>query len=167
MDNRRPALELKHFKDIYQRSHENGESSWTPVTICNTSLFEVPVIVVFTKYDQFLRNVQIDLEDRNYEDPSIDISEEAKEKAVKEIFEEHYLRPLGDGVVWVRLQSEFGIKCLGNVLMFLTDMGMKETRCNNLLEVTATALNEEVVALMLVAVQKDNVGLSVNLALKR
>ena len=46
-------------------------------------------------------------------------------------------------------------------------MGMKETRCDTLLEATATALNEEVVALMLVAVQKDNVGLSGNIALKR
>ncbi len=38
MDNRRPALELKHFKDIYQRSHENSESSWALVTVCNASL---------------------------------------------------------------------------------------------------------------------------------
>ncbi len=45
-------------------------------------------------------------------------------------------------------------------------MGLKETHCDNLIETTATALNEEVVALMLVAMQKDNVGLSVNLALK-
>ncbi len=63
-------------------------------------------------------DVEIDLEDRNYEDPSIDVSEEAKE-----IFEKHYLRPLGDGVVWVRLQGEFGIKCLGNVLMFFDRYG--------------------------------------------
>ena len=46
-------------------------------------------------------------------------------------------------------------------------MDLKETRCDTLIEATATALNEEVVALMLVTVQKDNVGLSGNLALKR
>ena len=57
------------------------------------------------------------------EDPSIDLSEETKGKAAKEIFEEHYLRPLGDGVMWVRLQSEFGIKCLGNILMFFDRYG--------------------------------------------
>ncbi|SRR6266404_2338754 len=45
-------------------------------------------------------------------------------------------------------------------------MGLKETRCDNLIEATAAALNEDVVALMLVAVQKDNLGVSVNLALK-
>ena len=46
-------------------------------------------------------------------------------------------------------------------------MGQKETRCDTLIEATAAALNEDVVALMLVAVQKDNVGLSGNIALKR
>ncbi len=67
--------------------------------------FKVPVIAVFTKYDQFLRNVAIDLEDRNYEDPSIDVSKEAKEKEAKEIFDKHFLGPLGEGVPWVRLQG--------------------------------------------------------------
>jgi len=71
---------------------------------------------VFTKYDQFLRNVVIDLEDRNYVDPSIDVSEEAKKKAAEEIFEEHFLGPLGDHVPWVRLRGGFRVKCLGNVL---------------------------------------------------
>jgi len=46
-------------------------------------------------------------------------------------------------------------------------MDLEETRCDTLIETTAAALNEEAVALMLVAVQKDNVGLSGNLALKR
>ncbi len=59
--------------------------------------------MVFTKYDQFLRNVTIDLQDCNYYDPSIDASKEAKEKAAKEIFEEHFLRPLGEGIPWVRM----------------------------------------------------------------
>jgi len=72
---------------------------------------------VFTKYDQFLIDVGIDLEDGNYEDPGIDVSEEAKKKMAKEIFEEHYLAPLGDGVMWVRLRGEFGVKFLGNILM--------------------------------------------------
>ncbi|SRR6266404_7086882 len=46
-------------------------------------------------------------------------------------------------------------------------MDQKETHCDTLIESTAAALNEDVVSLMLVAVQKDNLGLSVNLALKR
>jgi len=36
----------------------------------------------------------MDLKQRNREDPSIDVSKEAKEKAAKEIFEEHFLGPL-------------------------------------------------------------------------
>ncbi len=79
--------------------------------------------MVFTKYDQFLIDVRIDLEDHNYEDPSIDISKEAQEKAAKEIFEEHYLRPLGKGVPWVRLRGGFRVKYLGKLLMFFDRYG--------------------------------------------
>ncbi len=46
-------------------------------------------------------------------------------------------------------------------------MDKQEARCDTLIEGTAAVLNEDVVALMLVAVQKDNLGLSVNFALKR
>ena len=67
-------------------------------------------MAVFTKYDQFLRNVGINLEDRHFEDSSIDVSKEAKEMAAKDIFEKHYLGPLGVGIPWVRLRGEFRIK---------------------------------------------------------
>ncbi len=46
-------------------------------------------------------------------------------------------------------------------------MDKQEARCETLIEATAAALNEDTVALMLVAVQKDNLGLSVDLALNR
>src|SRR6266404_6279729 len=46
-------------------------------------------------------------------------------------------------------------------------MNKPETRCDALIEATAAALNEDVVFLMLVAVQKDNFGLSVTRALNR
>jgi hypothetical protein len=41
------------------------------------------------------------------------------------------------------------------------------SHCGNLVEKTATALNEEAVMLMLLAVQKGNVELSVKLAWRR
>ena len=82
------------------------------VTDCNPP-FQVPIIVIFTKYDQFLRNVGIDLEDCKDEDPSVDISQKAKEKAAKEIFEEHFMRPLGEHVPWVQFQGESGVIFLG------------------------------------------------------
>ncbi len=46
-------------------------------------------------------------------------------------------------------------------------MNKPEACCDNLIQTTAEALHEDVIALMLVAVQKDNLGLSVNLALKQ
>ena len=36
-------------------------------------------------------------------------------EAAERIFQEHYLHPLGDNVKYVRLQSEFRVKCPGNM----------------------------------------------------
>jgi hypothetical protein len=46
-------------------------------------------------------------------------------------------------------------------------MHMKDSRCDNLVEKTAEALNDDAVALMLLAVQKGNLDLSVKMALSR
>ena len=75
------------------------------MTVSNTSIL-VPVIVVFTKYDQFLRNVKWNLEEdyENLDDNTI--SDEAERQ-----FKEHYLCHLSDGVRWVRLGSPFSITC--------------------------------------------------------
>ena len=75
--------------------------------------FEVPIIVVFTKYDHFLRNVRMDVSD----DPDIYRSRSVSEVA-EERFHEHYLRPLGDEVRYVRLQSELQVIYQGHMLMF-------------------------------------------------
>src|SRR6266404_6166833 len=45
-------------------------------------------------------------------------------------------------------------------------MNKGEAHCDTLIEATAAALNEDAVALMLLTVQKDNLVLSVNSALK-
>ena len=75
---------------------------------------EVPIIVVFTKYDQFLRNVMMDVLD----DPDLYLDRSVSDVA-KERFEEHYLRPLGDNVGYVQLESELQVICQGHMLMFL------------------------------------------------
>ena len=50
----------------------------------------------------------------------------------------------------------------------LAEMHMKDSCCNGLIEETAAALTEDVVALMLLAVQrKGNTELSVKVALSR
>ena len=78
-----------------------------------THPFEVPVIVVFTKHDQFLRNVEMHLVDYPNDFPDKNVAEVAKKQ-----FEEHYLGPLGDDVRFVRLESGFRFKCHGYGLMF-------------------------------------------------
>ena len=74
--------------------------------------FQVPVIAVFTKYDQFVRNVKMYLED--YGNPDDSISD-----AVERQFNEHYLCPLGDGAKFVRLESPFRIEYGGRLLIRL------------------------------------------------
>ena len=63
--------------------------------------FQVPVIAVFTKYDQFLRNVKMDVLD----DPDKYLNRSVSEVAMEQ-FEEHYLHPLGEDVGYVQLESE-------------------------------------------------------------
>jgi len=127
MDNQRPQLDLKFFEIICPDQN-------------------VPVIAVFTKYEQFLYNVKMDVSDYpdQYPDRDISVSEVAEK-----LFQEHYLHPLGDDVRYVRLQK----------------MHKKGSHCNGLIEKTAVSLNEDVVALMLLAVQRGNLELSVKTAL--
>ena len=47
------------------------------------------------------------------------------------------------------------------------EMHMKDSHCDKLVEETAAGLNEDTVALMLLAVQKNNLNLSVKTALNQ
>ena len=76
--------------------------------------FEVPIIVVFTKHDQFLRNVKMDVSD----DADLYLGKSVSEVA-KERFEEHYVHPLGGDVKYVQLESELQVICEGHMLMFV------------------------------------------------
>ncbi|KAH9032894.1 hypothetical protein EDB85DRAFT_1165859 [Lactarius pseudohatsudake] len=125
MDNQRPQLDLRFFKDICPDRN-------------------VPVIVVFTKHDQFRRNARIYVEDfGSSDDKVIDV--------MKKRFQEHYLRPLGEDVKYVRLEK----------------MHMKKMRCDILIAATAALLKDNIVGLMFLAVQRGNLRLSVEIALKR
>ncbi|KAH9035833.1 GTP-binding protein [Lactarius hengduanensis] len=87
---------------------------------------------------------QIDLMD--YGNPDDNVTE-----VTEKLFQEHYVHPLGDHVVFVRLEQ----------------MHRQNRRCDDLIGKTAAALNEEMVTLMLLTVQKGNLELSVKTALKR
>ncbi|KAF8263121.1 hypothetical protein EI94DRAFT_1741697 [Lactarius quietus] len=74
MDSHRPGLDLKYYDKICADPN-------------------VPVIAVFTKYDQFLRNVKMDVSDYPGEYPDSNVYQVAEER-----FQDHYLRPLGNDV---------------------------------------------------------------------
>ena len=77
-----------------------------------THQFQVPVIAVFTKHDQFLRNVKMYLED--YGNPGDNVSD-----AAERLFKEHYLSHLGAGARFVRLESALGVTCRRRGLILL------------------------------------------------
>ena len=99
MDGHRPGLDLKFHKDICP--DQNGASLRTFMTVFFMQHFQVPVIVVFTKYDQFLFNVEMDVSDDSDKYLNKSVSEVAKER-----FQEHYLRPLGEDVGYIQVESE-------------------------------------------------------------
>ena len=68
---------------------------------------------MFTKYDQFLRNVKMDVSD----DPDR-YSDRTVSEVANEQFQAHYLHPLGDVVVYVQLESEWHVICQGHMLIF-------------------------------------------------
>jgi hypothetical protein len=63
-------------------------------------IFQVPVIALFTKYDQFKRDIKMKLEDQP-DHPEIDVDAE-----VKRVFEEHYLAGLTGPPPYICLESE-------------------------------------------------------------
>ena len=74
--------------------------------------FEVAVIVVFTKHDQFLINVEMHLSDYPDRYPDSNVSEVAET-----LFQKHYVQPLGNGIKYVRLESGFRLKGQDYMLM--------------------------------------------------
>jgi len=62
--------------------------------------FQVPVIAVFTKYDQFKRDIKMKLWDEG-RDPATDLDIE-----VENVFNQCYLASLGGPPPFVRLESK-------------------------------------------------------------
>src|ERR1700730_17881038 len=94
MDNNRPSLDLRHFGDICP--DENGTSkrdfiNWNQ----HKGICQGPVIVVFTKYDQFKIDIRIKLEDQNRDLAQLD-------DEVTRMFSEHYLASLRGSSLFVR-----------------------------------------------------------------
>ena len=126
--------------------------------------FQVPVIAVFTKYDQFKRDIKMKLEDEG-RDPDMNLNVE-----VESIFNKHYLARLDGPPPFICLESEdHGIAQLMNVYCINirpADMQKHEKKCAGLIEMTANALSGSAVSLMLVAVQRNDLELSVRQAIR-
>ena len=124
--------------------------------------FQVPVIALFTKYDQFKRNIKMKLEDEGRDlHTHFDIE-------VNRVFNDHYLAYLGGTPPFVCLESEYFLQPIHTHHNFRpAEMHKPDERCSDLIEMTANVLSEGTVALMLMAVQRDNLELSVKQAIKR
>ena len=95
---------------------------------------------MFTKYDQFLRNVKMDVLD--YPDKYLDrsVSEVANER-----FQEQYLHPLGEDVEYVRLNSEWHVIYQDHyVEFFLEELDISSSHCSNLIVKTEQILDSTI-----------------------
>ncbi|KAJ7828905.1 hypothetical protein B0H14DRAFT_2366860 [Mycena olivaceomarginata] len=106
---------------------------------------QVPVIAVFTKFEAFRHNIQLDLEDDNQRQ-HVNPRDEWER-----IFKAEYLERLGEGPKFVRLEG----------------MDKSDARCDNLIGTTLEVLDPATVALMLLAVQVQNLGINVQYVVKR
>ena len=75
----------------------------------NMDDFQVPVIAVFTKYDQFKRNIKMNLEDEAQEGRG---PGKVFETEVEHVFNHHYLASLGGTPPFVRVESEDFLKLI-------------------------------------------------------
>ena len=66
-----------------------------------SDIFPVPVIAVFTKYDQFKLNVEMNLEDNGDVNAKTNMGFE-----VESLFQRKYLHPLGENPCFVRLERK-------------------------------------------------------------
>jgi hypothetical protein len=104
MDNARPSLDLEHFGKICPDKNIDGTSK--PIFMNEARRHGkslVPVIAVFTKYDQFKREINFRLEDQSLDtstDPALLDTEAEK------IFNKEYLAKLMGSPPVVRLESE-------------------------------------------------------------
>lgn len=124
---------------------------------------QVPVIAVFTKCDQFRRDIRMKLEDqdRNPDDPALVHAE------MERIFKEEFLANLKGSPPVVRLESEdFYLASIYYANYCSAGMHKHDQRCTDLIETTANALSGNAVALMLLAVQKGSLELNIKQAVQ-
>ncbi|KAF8554433.1 hypothetical protein OG21DRAFT_1095134 [Imleria badia] len=127
MENDRPVLDMKFFASICPDKN-------------------VPVIAVFTKFDQFKRDIRMKMGATSGGNAKLTLNEQ-----VEKIFEEQYWNVIKDhSPRCVRLEGMH-----------------KGKSCDALIAETANALSTEVTTLMLLAIQRGNLERSVRMAVER
>jgi len=127
-------------------------------------VFLVPVIAVFTKYDQFRRDIGFKLEDQKLDPALLD-------NEVEMIFKKEYLAELRESAPFVRLESEWEfcwpVSIFCDAEFCPAGMHKPSQKCTDLIEKTANELSGDIVAVMLMAIQKENLELSMKQAVRR
>jgi hypothetical protein len=126
----------------------------------------VPMIAVFTKYEQF--RVDTELKVRNLDTRTASDAVLLK-TMVENTFKEQYLAKLTGSPPVVCLESENFVNHLAcTMLINFPPAGMHKSsqKCTKLMEKTGNELSSSVVTLMLLAVQKDNLELNINQAVQ-
>jgi hypothetical protein len=94
----RPKLDLKHFENICP--DENGMPKYDLRKLALTlGIFQVPVIAVFTKYDQFKCDIEMRLEDQDRDATQLHVE-------IDRAFNQEYLANLKGAPPYICLESE-------------------------------------------------------------
>jgi len=131
----------------------------------------VPVLVLLTKLDTLVSNAYNELKNKGY-------SKERARELRSEYAQQMLVRlqvqiesELGGfqfpPKIYVQLTSKYGLlKIAARVLMF-ADMHKNNANCGPLLEMTATALNDVALQLLLVSTQQNNLHLCIKWAVEK
>jgi hypothetical protein len=165
MDNQRPASDIEPYRQLCLA--KNGGPGVLLSNRDDQRQGAVPMIAVFTKYEVFKRNVGFRLEDKYRRK----ITSEETDRECQLIFETKYLSILGgagdSAPIFVCLEGEKSVTKFFTDIRNYVGMNEPEARCQNLIQTTADALSPNAVAIMLMALQSDNIRLNVHVALAR
>ncbi|KIJ34761.1 hypothetical protein M422DRAFT_263114 [Sphaerobolus stellatus SS14] len=134
MESNRPEVELKLLEKIINDSNNR------------MGVYPLPIIAVFTKYEDFRENIMLDMKD---DEPHR--SQEFVEAECERLGQEEYWGKLGSEIPFVKLER----------------MHEPTASCDRLILKTMNVLSPDVVAVMLMAVQRGNLELSVRYGVQR
>ena len=114
----RPKLDLKHFENICP--DESGMSKYDHMKLTlKIGISQVPVIAVFTKYDQFRHGIETGLENQD-RDAKAQLHVE-----IDRVFKQEYLDNLKETPPYICLESEVSVIVGTYAILILSQKCMK------------------------------------------